>query len=117
MTELITTTTGSRPAQRRVWIGLVHVMPTEPDLLNGSNAAYVNVLSIARGREDYESSVRAAAHSLGFVVIDFEDVEAFSTRAKKWKMNDEMKQLARACEETGETQFGSFYTYRDETIN
>jgi hypothetical protein len=109
------TTKSKRTAQ--VWIGMVHVMPIREGALENATEAFTNALALVASHAEYEMVVKDSLLPLGFVVIEYEDVEPFASRALNWQVSDEMRNLAAAVKKRKRVLFGSFYTFRDEAVN
>ena len=118
---MVSTKPTSGRNRKTVWIGLVQVMPrTTLDVMNGAVGAYTNALALAISQPEYEIVVREGLTSLDLIVIGFENIEPFATRAARVHLSTEMRGLARRVRQTQQVQFGSFYTFResgDETVN
>jgi len=69
-------------SQRRVFIGLAHVVanPTSADVLKGAKGAYVNILSLVIDEAEYIGEAMKVLNSMGLNMIDVEDIEPFSAR-------------------------------------
>ena len=95
-----------------VWIGLVEVMPLAGStVLGGAKGAFVNALALASGQETYKENVTAALRDLGLFVIDFQDLELFPERAAHWELREELHELARETELSGNVTFDEFHVY------
>ena len=100
-----------------VWIGLVGVRPEgKNSLLEGANGAYTNVLAYVSSEDHYCKNVTAALKEKGFLVLEIEDVEPFSERVKRFKIDDELIELSQECEKKKIICAGTFYPFLQEEL-
>ena len=96
----------------KIWIGLCHVIPKKgfDNLIKGMGA-FVNIVAISSNRKEFEILARETLSKYGFEMIDIQDVETLSERAKKVQISDSILELAQSLNETYPIQFDSFHSY------
>lgn len=102
--------------QNEVWIGLVGIIPQEGNESLGVHAAgaYVNVLSLARDRNDYQQIIESEFGKRGFQVFDLEDVEPLQDRVQKYDVERSVIELGEEVTRTGRIQYGTYHTFPKE---
>ncbi len=80
---------------RQCWIGLAHVRPkVGNNMLEGALGAFVPILALADGIDEFVSITTMRLESYDFDVIEIEDIELFEERLSKSDVEDEIKALA-----------------------
>ncbi len=100
---------------RQCWIGLAHVKPkVGNNLLEGALGAFVPILALAYGIDDYVAMTTIRLESYDFDVIEIKDIEPFVDRLRKLDVEDEIKALAKRLTDEDPIVMDSFQAYDDE---
>jgi uncharacterized caspase-like protein len=78
------------------------------------NAAYVNVLAMARTASEFHDAAAAAFRNIGFEVVELEDPEPLARRLEASEVDATLIALAHEVESSGQPRFGSFHTWTAE---
>ena len=98
-----------------VWVGLAEVIQRPgAGVLMDRSEAFVNVLILADSHEDYLTKTRAHLNELGFDLVEIEDVEPFSHRARFGELEHAFLSLANDAARTKLPQLGPFHTWTSE---
>jgi hypothetical protein len=107
--------TQNKKKMRQCWIGLAHVKPRAGNnLLNGAIGAFVPILAIAKGINDFISIATNWMESYDFDVIEIQDIEMFRDRICKSDVDDELKQLSENLTEQDPVAIDAFQAYDSE---
>ena len=99
--------------ETRLWTGLAEVRQRPGTaVLMDRNEAIVNVVGVSESKSAFEARVQTACDSLGFDLVELEDVESLAARAGSRGLSDLLETLAHRAEESGEIEFGPFHTWR-----
>jgi len=98
-----------------VWIGLIEVRPQPGnDSFGSAKGGYVNVLALARSRQEYEKAVQLELHSLRFDVGEIEDPEPLQDRLSRVHVDPALQELGKEVEASGAARCGTFHTFAEE---
>jgi hypothetical protein len=100
---------------RDVWIGhaLVHQRPGAGVLMD-ENDAYVQTLALASNHSEFHEAVRRAFDSLGFDLVELEDVEPLAMRLQRSTVHESLLAKAAEVQNTGFPRFGPFVTWASD---
>jgi hypothetical protein len=82
-------------------------------LLGNAMAAYVNVLAMANGKDDYLEQVTQALDNLGFDLDGLEDLEPLADRRARFSVDQDLLDLAKQSELSGLVKFGTFHSSQE----
>jgi len=95
-----------------IWIGLLQVSSKlENGILGSSLGAYVNVLAIAKNSNEFIDKVKEAVNELDLDFVDIEEIDLFTERRKKYRIDNSIIRLAKDVVKYKELRFGDFHTY------
>jgi hypothetical protein len=101
--------------KRQCWIGLAHVRPkVGNNLLEGARGAFVPILALADGIDDFVAITTTRLEAYDFEVIEIEDIEPFKDRLSKSDVEDEIKALAERLSDEDPVVMDAFQAYDDE---
>lgn len=99
----------------RVWIGLAEVIQRpRAGVLLDRNLAYVNILAVAHGEDEYGREVTRALDALGFDLLSMADAEPLPSRMENGGLSAPLLALVEQVLLTGSPQFGTFHTWTGE---
>lgn len=103
----------SEDNKKTVWIAMVHVKNKEGSDLLGKEAhgAFVNILAMVTDGVEFEKEIVRASEHYGLELVAIEDLERFSDRIKKFKVDQSLMILAEEVKQTGSPRFSSFHVY------
>ena len=95
-----------------VWIGLAHVKPREGnDALEGAIGAFVPVLALAAGVEEFVSRATTFLSGLRFDVIEMDDIQLFNERLRAKKVQKAVRKLAKRLTAAEPVVMDTFQAY------
>jgi len=99
--------------KKEVLIGLANVLDNKANsnLLKGSKGAYVNILCYALNDVEFIIEATKALNEIGLKLIDIEDIEPISERAKNYLIDDNLITLAKQTNEENRIMIGVLHTY------
>ena len=100
-----------------VWIGLAWIKgldPAKEDPLEGGAGGYVNAVSLAESREEFERAVSSALAVWNLRTLEFQDVEPLVNRQERGKVPAFLLSLAEQCETDGRVHCGEIFVYDNE---
>jgi len=97
------------------WIGMVHVRDcsTEPKL-NGAIGAFVSVIALANDSAHFIERAGDLMASMGFQVVEIEDIALWDKRAKMIHNCSKFHSLAAMLPSEGTITYGPFDSYEAE---
>jgi hypothetical protein len=100
---------------RQVWIGLasVHQRPGAGVLMD-ENDAFVQVLALASSPDEYRVAVGRAFDTMGFDLLELEDIEPLAERLRHSTVDESLIAKAGEVESTGFPRFGPFVTWASD---
>lgn len=94
------------------WIGLAHVKPTQGNnLLSGDSGAFVPVLALAAGIDDFLSTTAFYLNSYDFEIIEIEDIELYNDRLQNSSVSDDIKKLRANISDSNPILLDVFQSY------
>jgi len=100
---------------RQCWIGLAHVRPRgEKNLLEGASGAFVPILALADGIDNFIALATMRLEAYDFEVIEFDDIETLKERLSKSDIIDEIKELSEKLSDENPVVMDAFQAYDDE---
>jgi hypothetical protein len=104
--------TESDRGQEQKWIGLARVKPRPGnDDLGEAVGAFVGVIALAKGIEDYDQKVTDALNEEGFEVLEIEDIQTLEERRQAHSFSPELLQRAESVNENNPVAIGTFHCY------
>ncbi len=101
--------------EKQPWIGLAHVRPRqENELLEGAIGAFVPIVALAMGIDDFISMATTLVNSYGFDVVVIEDIQPLEERLKNSEVEEGVIRLAEGLSETEPIAFDTFQAYDNE---
>jgi hypothetical protein len=95
-----------------MWVGLVHITPRPGcDLLKGQTGAFSNAVAVAPDGNAFGIRIGIYFASLGFDVLELDNVERLEDRRKTHHVPDEILDLAASAEESCEVEYDGYFTY------
>lgn len=99
----------------KVWIGLANVKPTENNFsFSHTKRAFVNILCMAKNKEEYIENVSLALKEIDFELIEIDDVEMLDARKDLYNVPEEILLKEKKIRKEGGVDFGNFHTYEPE---
>ncbi len=100
---------------RQCWIGLAHVKPKlGNNLLEGAIGAFVPILALADGIDNFLSITKKWLESYDFDVIEIEDIELFMERLKNSDVEEELKAISEKLTDKDPVAMDTFQAYDNE---
>ena len=81
------------------------------DSLDGASGAFVQVLALATGIDDFVLKVEQYFGSCGFEIIEMDDVEPYKDRVQNWTVCDDIKKLSENLSEITPILLDVFQAY------
>jgi hypothetical protein len=95
-----------------LWVGLVHVTPRAgADLLEGASGGFTNVVALAAGETAFRIRLGIHFASLGFDVVEVDDVELLADRQRTHEVPQAIADLGVDAGESGDVEHDTYYTY------
>lgn len=99
--------------QRKVWVGLVGVMPKPGNsCLEGAKGAYTNAVAIASNADEFKRLVKYALRQMNLFPFEFEDLEPIEARASRVFLKKEIRALAYRASASGQVCFDKFHRFK-----
>ncbi|MBP1645602.1 MAG: hypothetical protein H6Q16_1177 [Bacteroidetes bacterium] len=99
--------------KENVWIGLLEVSTrSRKGVLGNSLGAFVNVLALAKNRDEFIEKVKISIDELELDFVEIAEIELFSERNKNFNLGNELISLAEEVVQYDELRFGDFHTYK-----
>lgn len=99
----------------RIWIGLLHVLPRDGELIFGHGiGAYCHVLALANGEIEFRQSVEKAVDYVGCDLESIQDVEEFDDQHYKDIENSDIWEIAQELSLDEPLLFDVLQTYVSE---
>ncbi|HEY4323397.1 MAG TPA: hypothetical protein VGN20_05405 [Mucilaginibacter sp.] len=100
-------------AKKQIMIGLAKVITDEayPNVLNGAEGAFVNVLCFASNKRDFRNQAKKEMKEIGVILVRIENIQTVSERLQSYEIDDSLLKLIPTITIENKIKVGVFHSY------